>query len=137
MRRTRGPLEARLVDGVATAKHVTAPELVNELARHGRREIELQKAVLASFRAYGIIMWKQNREKAGRRYAPHFGFPGMPDLGGVLPGGRSIQVECKLPGAKPTPHQLGAMQLLARQGAFVCLVHDVSEAESKAKEAVR
>lgn len=116
---------------------VLAGRFARITARSGRRERDVQAAVLAIFRAHGILLWKQNREKAGRRYAPHFGFRGLPDLGGVLPGGRAIHVEVKRPGAKPTPAQVGAMQMLARQGAFVCLVRSVEEAQEKAKEAVR
>ena len=109
------------------------PTLLRRLAH--RRESELQAAVLAVFRGYGVAMWKTNREKAGRRYAPHVGFRGLPDLSGVLPGGRAIFVEIKLPGKKPTPNQRGALAMLHDLGAFVCTVSSVEQAQGQAEMA--
>jgi hypothetical protein len=110
---------------------------IRRLARQ-RKESALQAAVLAVLRGHGLIMWKLNREKAGPRYAPHVGFRGLPDLGGVIPGsGRACFVEVKRKGQVPSPHQVAALRMLAKAGAFVCLVHDVEEAQDAAKEAMR
>jgi hypothetical protein len=116
---------------------IAPPARVRQAARR-RPEAQLQAAVLAVLRGHGLIMWKLNREKAGPRYAPHVGFKGLPDLGGVIPGsGRAIFVEVKRPGVVPSPHQVAALRMLAQAGAFVCLVHDVIEAQDAAREATR
>lgn len=103
-----------------------------------RREADIQDAVLPVFRAYGIIAYPMNREKAGgAKGARHVGIPGLPDIGGTLPNGRSFYCEVKKPGEKPTPDQRFTMRRLALSHAFVCLVHSVDEAAQAAKEARR
>lgn len=108
--------------------------LVKKLARK-RKESSIQAACLAVFRAYGIVCWPQNREKGGRNRAVHVGFNGLPDIGGVLPGGRAFFAEVKRPGQNLTPHQLGAAEMLRQQGALVCVVRSVEWAHRVAKEA--
>lgn len=71
------------------------------------------------------------------RRASHITFTGHPDVAGVLPGGRAFFSEMKLPGQVPTLEQTAALRTLAKQGAFVCLVHSVTEAEDAAREATR
>ena len=109
--------------------------MLRRLARAERRESHLQAAVLATFRAYGILCWPMNREKGGRNRAAHVGFKGLPDIGGVLPGGRAFFCEVKRPGKRPTPHQVGAMYELHKQGAFVCTVSSVEQAQGQAEMA--
>jgi len=116
---------------------IAPPARVRQVARQ-RPESQLQAACLGVFRAYGILAWPMNREKGGRNRAVHVGFKGLLDLGGVIPGsGRAIFVEVKRPGVVPSPHQVAALRMLAQAGAFVCLVHDVKEAQDAAKEAMR
>ncbi len=104
--------------------------MIQRLARQ-RPESQIQVAVMAYLRARGILCWPQNREKSGRgaRGAGHVGFRGLPDIGGVLPGGRAIHVEIKRPGGKPSPHQVGAIAMLRKQGALVFVASSVEEAE--------
>lgn len=106
--------------------------LVRTLARK-RPESQIQAAILAYLRARGILCWPQNREKSGRgaRGARHVGFRGLPDIGGVLPGGRAIHVEVKRSGGKPSPHQVGAMQMLAQQGALVFMASSIEQVEEQ------
>jgi hypothetical protein len=102
-----------------------------------RSERELQRSCLDVYHAYHILAWGVNRERAGFKRASHIGFKGHPDIAGVLPNGRAFFCEVKLPGQRPTIEQTCAMRLLAKQGAFVCLVHAVDEAQDAAQEATR
>lgn len=102
-----------------------------------RRESEVQAAVLGVFRAFGILCWKQNREKGGWRRASHVGFAGLPDIAGVLPGGRAFFCEVKRRGGILSSMQIGAVDMLRKAGAYVCVVHSVGEAEVCAREALR
>ena len=116
---------------------IAPPTLVRKLAGK-RKESQLQAACLAVFRGYGIIAFPANREKGGRNRASHVGFKGLPDICGTIPGsGRSFYCEVKRRGAIPSPHQVAALRMLAQAGAFVCLVHDVEEAQDAAREALR
>lgn len=106
--------------------------LIKNLARQ-RKESSIQAAVLAVFRGYGILCWPMNREKGGRNRAAHVGFKGLPDIGGVLPGGRAFFAEVKRPGETLGPYQVGARARLTAQGAFVCTVRSVEDAQAAAK----
>lgn len=110
--------------------------LVTKLARRQQPEAQLQAACLKVFVAYGILAYPMNREKGGgRKGAKHVGFTGLPDVSGVLPGGRAFFSEIKRRGQYPTLPQIVAISQLERQGAFVCVVHSVEEAHQAAKEA--
>ena len=102
----------------------------------GRKESAIQTAVMGCLRAYGVLCWPQNREKGGRNRASHYGFKGIPDIGGVLRGGRSIMVEVKRPGETLAPYQVGAHALLRSHGVLVFNVTRVEDvARALAKEA--
>lgn len=100
-----------------------------------RKESVIQAAVLGCLRAHGVLCWVQNREKGNWRRASHFGFRGIPDIGGVLKGGRAVFVEVKRPGKVPNLWQKGAHALLASQGALVFTVTCVEDVPLKLKGA--
>ncbi len=93
----------------------------------GRKESAIQAAVMGCLRAYGILCWPQNREKGGRNRAAHYGFKGIPDIGGVMPGGRAIHVEVKCGREKPSPYQVAAQEMLRKQGAVVFTVWNIED----------
>lgn len=98
------------------------------MPRIDRKESEIQSAVLGALRAYGVLCWPQNREKGGGpRRASHVGFKGLPDIGGVLPGGRALFVEVKRPDAELSRFQFAAHRLLEQQGAYVFVARCVED----------
>jgi hypothetical protein len=96
-----------------------------------RKESAIQAAVLGCLRAHGVLCWPTNREKGNWRRASHVGFKGLPDISGVLKGGRAIFVEVKRPGEVPNVWQKGAHALLQSQGALVFTVTCVEEIKPK------
>ena len=84
-----------------------------------RRESAIQAAVLGCLRAHGVLCWPLNRERAGYRRASHIGFRGLPDIGGVLTGGRAVFVEVKRGSEQPSAYQRAAHEMLRAQGALV------------------
>jgi|SRR5262245_13620512 len=97
-------------------------------ATPARPERAIQAAILALFRAHGLLAWGFQRERAGRRRASHIGFPGCPDVLGYLPGGRGLAVEIKRPGAPLRPAQAQALDVLGRHGVATGVLHSVDEA---------
>lgn len=106
---------------------LTPLRLVRQAARE-RPERAIQRAVLDVLRAHGILAWGVNRERAGRARASHVGFPGHPDIAGVLPGGQALFLEVKRPGQQLTQTQRLALARLGEQGAAAAMVRSVDEA---------
>lgn len=94
-----------------------------------RRESAVQAAVLGCLRAHGVLCWPMQRERAGYRRASHIGFKGIPDIGGVLKGGRAVFVEVKRGIEKPSPYQVAAHEMLRAQGALVFTAWGVEDVE--------
>lgn len=103
--------------------------LVQRAARR-RPERELQTAILRVLQLHRVLAWGVQRERAGRARASHIGFTGLPDITGVLPGGRALFLEVKRPNNKATPQQERAMYLLHCQGAVVSIVRSVEDAQN-------
>ncbi len=102
----------------------TGPALARAKARS---ETEIVRGILDYLAANRIMAWRVNtgaaRNPAGRLV--RFGVPGMPDIAGVLPGGRAFFFEVKRMGKDPTPHQAAMMERLRAAGAFVWVLHSV------------
>lgn len=107
-------------------RQVLTLKQIEKISR-SRRESAIQASVLAVLRAHGILCWPQNREKGGRNRASHVGFRGLPDIGGILPDGRAIQVEVKRPGQSLSIWQRSAHELLRSQHAVVFTVTSIDE----------
>jgi hypothetical protein len=60
-------------------------------------------------------------------YFVRFGFKGISDIIGIMPGGRFLAVECKVPGRKPTPEQERFIGEISRKGGAALVVHDAAE----------
>lgn len=65
-------------------------------------EALLTRAIMDIFSAAGCMVWKQSvigvrGRKTGRR--------GMADIGGICPGGRALQIEVKMLGARTAPQR--------------------------------
>ncbi len=105
-----------------------APPLARARARS---ETEIVRAILDYLAANRIMAWRVNtgaaRNPAGRLV--RFGVPGMPDIAGVLPGGRALFLEVKRPGGHPTRQQEAMMDRLNRAGAVVRIVYGIPEVQ--------
>jgi hypothetical protein len=100
------------------------------MRRKGRAstgESAVVRACLDYLAAVGIFAWRVNNVGIFRDNAYVFhGTPGVPDIIGILPGGRWLGVECKSAKGKPSPAQkdfnlratlAGGVYLLTRSAA--------------------
>ncbi len=66
---------------------------------------------------------------ARKRWGGGMGFAGEPDIDACLRG-RSVQLEVKRPGGRPTPLQLKRLEEWRRAGALVGVVCSVAETKT-------
>lgn len=97
------------------------------------KETDLVKQCLDLLALRGVFAWRQNQGavsgeyKGKRRFIRFAGADGISDIIGVLPGGKMLAVECKMPGNKPTPEQLDFMQKVRHQGGIAVVIYDAQE----------
>ncbi|MGH8646644.1 MAG: hypothetical protein ACREX4_20175 [Gammaproteobacteria bacterium] len=80
------------------------------------------------------------REAGVRSQAPtwvEFGAAGMPDHGGILRGGRALQVEVKRPGKRPEQHQQEWIDIASAAGALAFWVDNLDDLWQRLNEAGR
>lgn len=63
-----------------------------------KREAEIQAEILGTLRALGVFAWR-NPIGQGRFGSRSKHAAGLPDIGGILPGGRALAIEVKRPRA--------------------------------------
>ena len=63
---------------------------------------------------------------ARKRWGGGMGVAGDPDIDACI-GGRSVQLEVKRPGERPTPLQLKRLEEWRKAGAVVAVVHSVAD----------
>ena len=95
---------------------------------------DLVKVCLDWLELKGIMAWANNTGafKKGRYYVK-FGKPGSTDIIGILPGGRFLGVECKVPPDTPSPAQIDFANDVHRAGGIAVTVEcleDLQEALS-------
>ncbi len=96
-------------------------------------EAAVLRACLDYLQLRRILCWRSNnaavrrKDRAGREWYQFSGLRGVPDILGVLPGGRLLAVECKRPGGKPTPEQDAFLQAVRAAGGLALLVDDVRQ----------
>ena len=105
--------------------------MTGPLARaKAQTETQIVRAILDYLAANRVLAWRVNtgaaRNPAGRLV--RFGIPGMPDIAGVLPGGRACFFEVKRVGRIPTHTQMLMMERLRATGALVWVLHSVAGA---------
>jgi hypothetical protein len=81
-------------------------------------ETQLVKAILTYLKASGITAWRVNGvARVGRGGRPIRSGPrGQADITGLLPDGRRLDIEVKLPGNQPTPEQWAFLLQMQRSG---------------------
>jgi hypothetical protein len=94
-------------------------------------ETGLVRACLELLALRGVFAWRANsggglrRGKGGRTVPVRANPAGTPDILAVVPGGRLVGIECKLPGGKRRPAQQAWADNAQRAGALCWLVDDV------------
>lgn len=107
------------------------------LRRGPIREADVQAQVREYLERVGLRCFRADSH-AGRG-ARRTSATGLPDLFGILPGGRWWAVEVKRPGARPRPNEAAQREILEylrQNGALVVVASDVSEVQ-RAFEAAR
>lgn len=106
---------------------LTAPEIP---------EAVVLKSVLAALLRHPRVAraWRVNsgaghlvRKDGGISQFVRFGFPGCPDLHGVLHGGTALFVECKRAGGKLTDDQDRFLNLMREVGAVAFVAYGVED----------
>lgn len=84
---------------------------------------------------YRCVAWRNNvgriplQSPNGDWRAIHMGEKGLPDVIGVLPGGRCIAVECKRPGNRLSQWQIHMLDELRARNALVIVAYDIRDVE--------
>lgn len=94
-------------------------------------ETQIIRAILDYLAANRIMAWRVNtgaaRNPAGRLV--RFGTVGMPDIAGVLPGGRALFLEVKARHGRLSPHQQRMISWLLSTGALVAVVRSIADVQ--------
>jgi hypothetical protein len=111
------------------------------------RETDLVAQCLAWLRLHGVFAWRCNSGAAvfgsgkSKRFVRFHDEPGMPDIVGVLPGGRMLVVEAKMPGArtalKRRLEQESFRERVTALGGLALLVTSLAELEKALVEELR
>ena len=104
---------------------VVAPADALKRARTtGRKEADILREILRYLGAIGVVAWRTNvgavsSHYKGRTRFIRFGFPGLSDVIGIVPGsGRLFACEVKTDTGKLTPHQVAFLQLVNKSGGI-------------------
>lgn len=93
-------------------------------------------AGLKQLQAIGRVVWyaRMNSGAGKLQYGTakasqfiRFGFPGMPDVLGQLPGGRLLAIEVKRPSGKVTDDQAAFLEKAGRSGALAFVARSVDD----------
>lgn len=107
----------------------------------GQAENSTTKACIDYLRLNGAYVWRNNSRtvmvpgKGGTLRPMFFGFPGSPDIIGLLPGGRWIGVEVKPPlgpkggvkGGKQSPDQVAFQREVEQRGGLYVLARNLDD----------
>lgn len=84
----------------------------------------------------GIQAWRNNtgalKDNKGRLV--RYGKKGSADIIGILPDGRFLSVECKRPGGKIRPEQIGFRDMIKHNHGVACIVHSCDELMQELKK---
>lgn len=98
------------------------------------RESSLYKPILGYLKLRGVFAWRNNSgafqgEHNGRKRFVRFGFPGISDIIGIMPDGRFLAIEVKLPGNPPTDNQIAFLDAVKEQGGVAFVATSISDVE--------
>jgi hypothetical protein len=98
------------------------------------RESALYKPMLAWLKLRGVFAWRNNTgafkgEHNGKTRFIRFGFSGISDILGILPGGRALAIEVKMPGNPPTGPQIAFLDAVKAQGGVAFIATGIDDIE--------
>ncbi|MDE2022406.1 MAG: VRR-NUC domain-containing protein, partial [Patescibacteria group bacterium] len=94
-------------------------------------ERDVLAAVLAALRLHPKVALAYRMNTGGMQDAHgnhvRFGFPGSPDIHGMLKNGRALYVECKRRDTKPTPDQQAFLDRVNRHGGLAFVARSIDD----------
>lgn len=97
------------------------------------REQDIVRGCLDVLRLHGVFAWRQNqgrlpvKDRSGKRLVRFTSINGISDIVGVLPDGRLVAVECKVPGNVPTEDQQAFLDAVRRRGGLAVVIYDAAD----------
>jgi hypothetical protein len=92
-------------------------------------ETELQKEILDYLKLRGITAWRNNSGLIIRGRVIRLSPEGSPDIIGVMPDGRFLGIEVKMPRKDLSDKQAEFLAKLRDNKAFAFVAHSISEVE--------
>jgi len=99
-------------------------------------EVDLQRAIMERLALIpGLVLWRSNCGAAKKpgRYVK-YGIPGQGDLIGLLPNGRFLSIEVKIPGGPIRPEQVAFGARVNSAGGLWFVARSVDEAVIRVME---
>ncbi|MDH4179704.1 MAG: VRR-NUC domain-containing protein [Armatimonadota bacterium] len=87
-------------------------------------EQETTRQILNYLERRQVFAWRNN---TGRRGRVSYGLKGSADIIGILPGGRFLAIEVKVPGKKPSEEQMVFLQRVAEKGGLAIIAYSVDD----------
>lgn len=97
-----------------------------------KKESDLKAQILSYLCFRKIFAWPQRNVGVWNVRTGHYipsQIKGIPDVLGILPGGRFLGIEVKRPGNYPTPHQAAFLMRIREAGGIAFIAHSVLDVE--------
>jgi len=106
-----------------------------KLTRPEPREADVLRAVLRVLELHPRVKWARRMNSGAGRIVRQggvsqfirFGFPGCPDVLGMLDGGRLLAVEVKRPSGRTTDEQAAFLRLVADHGGVALVARSADD----------
>lgn len=121
-------------------RHPKPPPARLKLARSDPREAEILSSVLQALNFYPSVAWfVRCNSAAGRLVFPdgtvsqfmRFGFPGCPDILGMLKGGKLLAIEVKSPTGRVSEAQAAFLETVSAHGGLAFVARSVSDLKQR------
>lgn len=101
-------------------------------------ETEIQAKILHILQYVGLFCWRQGSGRIQRGTCfINTGKPGLGDIGGVMPGGRHFEVECKTTDGRLSVRQKAHGKRIGRLGGVYLVMRSAGEAVRFALDTMR
>jgi hypothetical protein len=100
-------------------------------------ESEVQAEILCTLRGLNLFVWRNPSGIGGGKRVQYQQGAGLPDIGGILPGGRTLAIEVKRPGARKRKNEAKQNEWLdraRRMGACVVVARSVDDVLAALRE---
>lgn len=95
-------------------------------------EKQIENGILTYLWARGIFAWKAEKAtgRGGRKHSSKFHMNGIPDILGVLPGGRLLAIEVKTKTGRVSDSQREFIEIIQSKGALAFVARTIGEVET-------